>query len=93
MILYALHVISMHLHNNKHAQNLYVHIVDLITLNYVLIPYTNHGPSVHTLVLPASATSCALFWHAMLTTCIKFSEEHHAYLENDWRPSLLCYTL
>ena len=64
MILYTLHVVSMHLHNNKHAQNLDVHIVDLITLNSVLIPYTNHGPSAHTLVLPACASTCALLIRA-----------------------------
>ena len=78
MTLYILHVISMHLHNNKDSQNLYLHIVDLITPNYVLIPYTNHGLSVQTLVLPASTFACALFLHVMLTTCIIFSKEHHA---------------
>ena len=78
MTLYTLHVISMHFHNNKHAQNRYVHIMDLITPNSVLITYIKHRLSVQTLVLPASASACALFWHVMLTTSIIFSEEHYA---------------
>ena len=78
MILYTLHIISMHVHFNKHAQNLFVHILDLITPNSALLPYTNHGPSVYTLVLPACAPTRALIWHVMLTTCIIVSEEHYA---------------
>ena len=36
-LMYALHVVSMYLHNNKHAQNFCVHILDLITPNSVLV--------------------------------------------------------
>ena len=44
--MYALHVVSMYLHNNRHAQNVCVHMVDLITPNSILIPYTSHRLSV-----------------------------------------------
>ena len=60
-LMYALHVVLMYLHNNKHAQNFYVHIMDLVAPNSVLIPYTSHILSIKILVLPGSASACALF--------------------------------
>ena len=59
-LMYALHVVSMYLHNNKHAQKFCVHILDLITPNYVLVTTqaVDFLPQAH--VLPAIVLACAL---------------------------------
>ena len=59
-LLYALHVVSMYLHNNKHAQNFCVHTLDLITPNSVLVTTqaVDFQPQAH--VLPAIVSACAL---------------------------------
>ena len=60
-LIYALHVFSMHLHNNKHAQNCYVHIWDVVTQNSVLVTTQAIEFMLQAHVLPAIVSACALF--------------------------------
>ena len=60
-LMYALHVVSMHLHNNKHVQNFCVHILDLITPNSVLVTTQAVEFLLQAHVLPSIVSACALF--------------------------------
>ena len=60
-LMYALHVVSVCLHNNKHEQNFCVHILDLISPNYVLVTTQAIDFLFQSHVLLAIASACTLF--------------------------------
>ena len=87
-LMYALHIVSLHIHNNRHAQNFFFFFIfgTILTqsLFYSLESILTGITLIHKLyklILLAIASACALFKHSLSTTCILFFEEHSYVVE------------
>ena len=101
-LMYAFHIVSLHIHNNRHAQNFFFFIFGTILTQSLLYSPESIFTSItlihklhkslnscSKLILLAIASACALFQHSLPTTCILFFEEHPYVVEDDFRPYFL----